>query len=225
VLHLLDASIESYLRGEVPLDDRVDVAYDAPDSTWSAGVTRPTVNIFAWDIRRNSTESSAGFEVVQRGNDRFHKAAPPRIDFRYLITTWTQQIRDEHELLGAILVTCLRLPVIPARYLEGRLAEVDPTPRLQVARFDDTQSSEFWSSMGGQLKAALDIIVSATVDTELLRPAGPDIREVAIGSGAPGYPGSRSGRSAAFLPGARPSDAPGAPGEPDGSAGPAAGSQ
>jgi hypothetical protein len=190
--------MEAYLRGEVPLDDRVDVAYDAPDSTWSAGVTRPTVNIFAWDIRRNSTESSAGFDVVQRGNDRFHKAAPPRIDFRYLITTWTQEVRDEHELLGAILVACLRLPVIPVQYLEGRLADVDPTPRLQVARFDDTQSSEFWSSMGGQLKAALDIVVSATVDTELLRPAGPLVRSLRIDATSPAYPGSRSTRSVEF---------------------------
>jgi hypothetical protein len=194
MLQLLDTSIESYLRGEVPLDDRIDVAWEAPDSAWSAGVTRPTVNIFAWDIRRNSTEASAGLDVVQRGNDRFHKAASPRIDFRYLITTWTQEARDEHELLGAILVACLRLPVIPARYLEGALAEIDPTPRLQVARFDDTQSSEFWSSMGGQLKAALDIIVSATVDTELLRPAGPPVFTRRIESTSPLSPGLHSHR-------------------------------
>lgn len=194
MLHLLDASIEAFLRGEVPLDDRVDVAYDAPDSQWSSGITRPTVNIFAWDIRRNSSETTAGFEVVQRGADRFHKATPPRIDFRYLITTWTQETRDEHELLGALLVACLRVPTIPPQYLQGRLAEVDPPPRLQVARFDDTQSSEFWSSMGGQLKAALDIIVSATVDTDLLRPAGPLVLTRRIDSTSPAYPGSRSRR-------------------------------
>jgi hypothetical protein len=172
----------------------VDVAYDAPDSQWSAGITRPTVNIFAWDIRRNSTESEAGFDIVQRGNERFHKAASPRIDFRYLITTWTQESRDEHELLGAILVACLRLPAVPAQYLQGRLSEIDPPPRLQVARFDDTQSSEFWSSMGGQLKAALDIIVSATVDTEVLRPAGPLVLSRRIQSTSPAYPGMRSQR-------------------------------
>lgn len=198
MLHLLDASIEAYLRGEVPLDDRVDVDYDAPDSTWSAGVTRPTVNVFAWDIRRNSTETTAGFDIVQRGSDRFHKAASPRVDFRYLITTWTQQSRDEHELLGAILVACLRLPAIPVQYLQGALAEVDPPPRLQVARFDDTQSSEFWSSMGGQLKAALDIIVSATVDTELLRPAGPPVRSLRLESTSPDQPARRSVRTADF---------------------------
>ena len=198
MIQLLDASIESYLRGEVPLDDRIDVAYEAPDSTWSAGITRPTVNLFAWDIRRNSSEATGGLDLVQRGNDRFHKAASPRIDFRYLITTWTPEPRDEHELLGAILVACLRLPLIPVQYLEGRLSEIDPTPRLQVARFDDTQSSEFWSSMGGQLKAALDIIVSATVDTELLRAAGPPVRSLRIDSTLPPREGVRSGRTREF---------------------------
>src|SRR5712691_10987056 len=192
MLHLLDASMEAYLRGEVPLDDRVDMSYEAPDSQWSAGITRPTVNLFVWDVRRNSTESSAGIDTVERDGNRFHRTAPPRIDFRYLITTWTQEVRDEHELLGAVLVACLRLPVIPVQYLQGALAEVEPTPRLQVARFDDTQSSEFWSSMGGQLKAALDIIVSATVDTQVLQAAGPPVRSLRIGSFVRQRPASRS---------------------------------
>jgi hypothetical protein len=150
------------------------------------------VNLFVWDVRRNATESGAGLDTVEREGNRFHRTAPPRIDFRYLITTWTQEVRDEHELLGAVLVACLRLPVIPVQYLQGALADVEPTPRLQVARFDDTQSSEFWSSMGGQLKAALDIIVSATVDTQVLQAAGPPVRSLRIGSTVRRPPFSRS---------------------------------
>lgn len=182
MLHLLDASMEEFLRREVPLDDRVDVAYDAPDNEWRSRVTRPTINLFVWDIRRNQYESQGGMDLVERDNERFHRPTPPRIDFRYLITTWTSEIRDEHQLLGAILMACLRQPLIPLAYLQGALAEVRPVPRMQVARFDGAESSEFWSSMGGQLKASLDVIVTATVDASVMVKAGPPITSVGLGS-------------------------------------------
>lgn len=182
MLHLLDQTLEDFLRGEVPLDDRVDVAYEAPDNEWRSRVTRPTINLFVWDIRRNQVESQGGMDLVERNAERFHRPTPPRIDFRYLITTWTSEIRDEHQLLGAILVACLRQPLIPQRYLQGSLAEITPVPRLQVARFDGAESSEFWASMGGQLKASLDVIVTATVDSSVLLPAGPPIRSVDLGA-------------------------------------------
>ena len=182
MLHLLDASLEQYLRGEVPLDDRIDVSYEAPDNEWRARITRPTINLFVWDIRRNQQESQGGMDLVERENGKFHRPTPPRIDFRYLITTWTSEVQDEHSLLGAVLVACLRTPLITEPYLQGGLAEITPVPRLQVARFDGAESSEFWASMGGQLKASLDVIVTATVDSSVLVPAGPPVRSVELGA-------------------------------------------
>jgi len=182
MLHLLDATMEEFLRREVPLDDRVDVAYDAPDNEWRGRITRPTINLFVWDIRRNQHESQGGMDLVERNSERFHRPTPPRIDFRYLITTWTSEIRDEHQLLGAILVACLRQPLIPQAYIQGELAEATPVPRLQVARFDGAESSEFWASMGGQLKASLDVIVTATVDASVMTPAGPPVTSVGLGA-------------------------------------------
>ena len=182
MLHLLDASLEQYLRGEVPLDERIDVSYEAPDNEWRARVTRPTINLFVWDIRRNQAESQGGMDLVERGNGKFHRPTPPRVDFRYLITTWTSQVQDEHSLLGSILVACLRTPLVSVEYLQGGLAETTPVPRIQVARFDGAESSEFWASMGGQLKASLDVIVTCTVDSSVLVEAGPPVRSVELGA-------------------------------------------
>lgn len=186
MIHLLDATLEQYLRSEVPLDDRVDIAYNAPDDEWSSRLTRPTVNLFVWDIRRNIGEAAGGIDLVEQDGDRFHRPVLPRIDFRYLITTWTNEVRDEHELLGALLVTALRVPIIPEQYLQGGLAQVRPLPRINVARFDGAESSEFWSSVGGKLKAALDVVVSASVDASVLRPAGPPTLGVDLTSRAQG---------------------------------------
>jgi len=181
MLHLLDMTLENFLRGEVPLDDRIDVAYEAPDDEWRSRITRPTINLFVWDIRRNQGEAQGGMDLVERDNERFHRPTPPRIDFRYLITTWTSEVRDEHQLLGAVLTACLRQPLIPERYVEGILAESLPVPRMQVAKYDGAESSEFWASMGGQLKASLDVIVTATVDATVLVKAGPPVTSVGIG--------------------------------------------
>ena len=53
MLHLLDESLEAFLRATVPLPRReVDVAFAAPDRDWAARVSRPTVNLYLWDVRR-----------------------------------------------------------------------------------------------------------------------------------------------------------------------------
>ncbi|MCK9485706.1 MAG: DUF4255 domain-containing protein [Dehalococcoidia bacterium] len=216
MLHLLDQTLEDFLRGEVPLDDRVDVAYEAPDNEWRSRVTRPTINLFVWDIRRNQTESQGGMDLVERDSERFHRPTPPRIDFRYLITTWTSEIRDEHQLLGAILVACLRQPLIPEHYIQGILGESRPVPRLQVARFDGAESSEFWASMGGQLKASLDVIVTATVDASVLTKAGPPVTSVDLGA-VEAVTGTPSARRERNLASPKPPGIP--PGGPDGTGG------
>ncbi|MDP2327958.1 MAG: Pvc16 family protein, partial [Dehalococcoidia bacterium] len=69
MIHLLDATLEQYLRSEVPLDDRVDIAYNAPDDEWSSRLTRPTVNLFVWDIRRNIGEAAGGIDLVEQDGD------------------------------------------------------------------------------------------------------------------------------------------------------------
>lgn len=214
MLHLLDTTLENFLRGEVPLDDRIDVAYEAPDDEWRSRITRPTINLFVWDIRRNQGEAQGGMDLVERQNERFHRPTPPRIDFRYLITTWTTEVRDEHQLLGAVLTACLRQPLIPLEYISGALAESLPVPRMQVAKYDGAESSEFWASMGGQLKASLDVIVTATVDAGVLAKAGPPVTSIGLGGVVRGTP-SRSERVKEFVP----KGATAGPSVPDGGGG------
>ena len=58
MLELVDESLEAFFRAVVPLSATdVDVSFDAPDRDWSAKLSRPTVNVFLWDIRRSATRS------------------------------------------------------------------------------------------------------------------------------------------------------------------------
>ncbi len=177
MLKLLDASLESFLRAIVPLPERdVAIAFDAPDRDWGQSVTRPTVNLYLWDIRRNVSEAQAGMVVEDRddGGPR-RRPQKPRIDCRYLISAWTNDVQDEHDLLGLVLTALLPQTEIPVDHLEGRYAEVRPIPTIKLASVDDDAKSDFWSALGGQLKPGLDLLVTATVDNVIDQEAGPPV--------------------------------------------------
>jgi hypothetical protein len=182
MLNLLDESLEEFLRAVVPLPKReIDISFDAPDKDWSARVSRPTINMYLWDVRRNVSERELGLETVHDENGRPHRRTPlPRVDCRYLVTAWTSDTRDEHSLLGATMAALLLHDEIEAEYLQGVYRDVRPVPSIEIAAGDGRENSDFWSALGGQLKPGLDVTVTATVDSALLVAAGPPVHRYAI---------------------------------------------
>lgn len=180
MLHLLDESMEAFLRAAVPLPARdVDVVFDAPDGDWAAGVSRPTVNLYLWDVRPNLAEREYGEELLDAPDGRRVRRDPlPRVDCRYLITAWTSEVRDEHSLLGDVLAALMVNRVIRAEHLRGPFAPVRPLPVVTLRAGDGRENSDFWSALGGQLKPGLDVVVTATVDAAILTPVGPPVQEV-----------------------------------------------
>jgi hypothetical protein len=183
MLHLLDETLEAFLREVVPLPARdVDVAFAAPDGEWSAALSsRPTVDLYLWDIRPNLSERDYGEVIVEEtGGRRFRRDPLPRVDCRYLVTAWTSEVRDEHSLLGDVLAALLLHPVIDARHLQGVFASVRPLPSLHLRSGDGTENSDFWSALGGQLKPGLDLVVTITVDAAMRAIAGPPTEKIAV---------------------------------------------
>ena len=78
VLDLIDATLEAFFRATVPLSAQdVDVSFEPPDRDWSAKLTRPTVNLFLWDIRRSSERARAGIEEIERDGQLVRRRAAP----------------------------------------------------------------------------------------------------------------------------------------------------
>ena len=185
MLHLLDETLEAFLREVVPLPARdVDVAFDAPDGDWSAALgTRPTVDLYLWDIRPNLAERDYGEVIVEEDGRRYRRDPLPRVDCRYLVTAWTSEVRDEHSLLGDVLSALLLHPVIETEHLRGAFAGVRPLPALQLRSGDGSENSDFWSALGGQLKPGLDLVVTVTVDAALRRKLAPPVETVLVEAG------------------------------------------
>jgi hypothetical protein len=175
MFHLIDSALEQCLRAEVPLPSAdVDVAFNAPAKDWSARLSRPTVNLFLWDIRRSSAKQRAGVEEVEIEGRKFRRVPPRVIEMRYLITAWSSEHRDEHQLLGNVASTILAHRSIPNNYLPDGFELPDGKPvAMSLTTTSDLKPNDFWSSIDGQLKPGLDIVVTFRVATTLTEVAEP----------------------------------------------------
>jgi len=201
MLHMLDDALDAYLRGEVPLQGTdVDVVFARPDKEWGAAVIRPTINLFLWDVRRNSGAQEAGMESVVVDGKRMYRAPQPRVDCRYMVTAWAGDPRDEHQLLGAVLAAFLRFSEMPPKYIEGPLSQTRPLPTINVPRSDGSHNADFWTAISGEMRPAVDLVVSATFDAAVLAEAGPPVTSFTLAAERRGEPDTRETRLGVAAP-------------------------
>ncbi|MFW6599995.1 DUF4255 domain-containing protein [Propionibacteriaceae bacterium Y2011] len=181
MLNLLDGSLAAFLRAKVPLATKdVEIAFEAPDREWGGRVTRPTVNLYLWDVRPNLAERELGIMTTTTDEYGTRRHGPrPKLDCRYLVTAWTSEVDDEHALLGRVMTALLINNEIDEKYCKGPLSTVAPLPQLALAP-NSGDNSDFWSALGGQLKPGLDLVVTVTVDALTYEQAGPPVETVEI---------------------------------------------
>ena len=183
----VDATLKELLVRMVPLDAAaIDVRFEVPNKEWSATVTRPTVNLFLYDVREN-LELRSNERFLTRRNDRSgsEARAPVRMDFCYMITAWTTDVADEHQLLGRVLTTLLRFPVLPADVLKGTLT-AQPLPlRGWIAQPERTPSPwDFWGNVEHRMKASLNFVLTVALqpfadgDVELATSSTVKVRQI-----------------------------------------------
>lgn len=178
MIHHVDRAFESFLRQYVPLPEAsVDVSFRAPEGSWTASVARPTVDAFLWDVAR--AEQSSGTGIDQRVSDqgrRQQRPLPTQIAFRYFLTVWTRDERDEHELLGAILRCALRHDVVPSTLLPPVVAET--ICRLVLGGDQHRLPAQLWS--GAPVKPGLYLEVILGVDAIGWMDRGTPVEEMHI---------------------------------------------
>lgn len=182
MIQLVDRAVEQFLRQAVPLpDNAVDVSFDAPDRTWGAAITRPTVNIFLWEVARNPAFGQAGLQQRRGADGRVERRpSSPVVDLHYLITAWAAEQRDEHELLGSILSCVLANSVIPAEAMPAQLAATSWIT-VSLASHAQRAPGEFWSALDGQLKPGLELEISLPLDVFSWETAAAPTESIGVG--------------------------------------------
>jgi Pvc16 N-terminal domain len=158
----VDFGLERLLRTRLPLPEDVgDVSFDAPSGTWSAQLSRITVNLFLYDVQRSTQPSVAHLRPGDAGRPSERRRPQPMIQLDYLVSAWAGSPRDEHQLLGDVVSLLSGLETIPADLLPDELSS---TVRLTLGG-GVSQPREIWSAAGGSLKASMNLQATVAADT------------------------------------------------------------
>lgn len=162
----LDDTLKELLIQKVPIENSViEIKFEMPDKDWESKLTKPTINVYLYDIRENHELRSNETYLSRNGAVGTETRAPVRMDFAYLISVWTREIADEHRLLGTILKTLLRYPILPPEILKGEMATQSIPLRAWVTQPERMPNAwEFWGAIDGRLKAGLSYMVTVAVE-------------------------------------------------------------
>jgi len=178
VISDVDEVIKRLLIKKGGLDPaEVDIVFDMPDRQWSSTISKPTVNLYLYDIHENRDLREYEWSTAHNGGRATMSKLPIRVDLSYLVTVWTNDTADQHRLLGHILSTLYRYPEIPEDLLEGGLAGLPYPIRTQTAQPDGVfrNSADFWSALDNQLKPSINYVVTIPVDLTIALTA-PEVR-------------------------------------------------
>jgi hypothetical protein len=175
----LDETLRTLLKTELERHgfEGVDIAFDAPAREWSGQLSKPTVNIFLYDLREAETLRTSEWSRIQRDGRSFEGRPPMVMECSYAVTAWTQAVEDEHRLLSQVLAIFYAYPEMPQSALNGRLANGSQQWPIK-ARIGQGkgEKSDFWSAIGGQYKVSLDYVVRLSVDSGAQLERGPEVR-------------------------------------------------
>lgn len=162
IIPVIDSGLEALIRDRLPLPASLgDVSFDPPSGTWSAQLSRITVNLFLFGVGRSPQPPRPAVDRVTDAGVRQRRPQLPMIELHYLVSAWAGTVRDEHQLVGELLSHFLLHQVIPGDYLPDTV--ISPM-QLAVAPHDNNRAKDVWSTVGGSIKPSFEAVVSTPID-------------------------------------------------------------
>ncbi len=183
----LDETLRKLLVEELPVKNgEIDIEFDQPNREWSAKLTKPTVNMFLYDLRENAELRRHQYMRMNgngRNNTASFKKTPMRVECYYMMTAWAAEAEDEHRLLTRCLMALYRHPVLPEHLLVGTLQHPIFELQTRLARHDRlTNPAEVWSALDNEMRPSVSYTVTLALDpwTEI---DGPIVRTLQLRAG------------------------------------------
>jgi hypothetical protein len=148
----------------------IDISFDTPDREWSASLSKPTVNLYLYDVRENHNLRGTEWIIEKDGNGKATKRLnAKKIDLSYLITVWTNNVEDQHRLLWQVMLTLFQCATIPQELLAGQLAEHQYTITTTTAQPDGlfNNPADFWSALDNEIKPSFNFVVTLPMDLDI----------------------------------------------------------
>lgn len=182
----LDETLRQLLVAELPVKNgEIDIKFDQPRREWSARLTKPTVNLFLYDVRENTTLRQHQWEAVKngRGAPASRKRTPFRVDCCYMLTIWAAEPEDEHRLLTRVMLTLFRYPILTKDRLVGSMQNQPFDVAAQLAVSERlTNPAEVWSALDNEIRPTIPYLVTIALDP-WIEVTGPIVRTFTLRTG------------------------------------------
>jgi Pvc16 N-terminal domain len=162
------ASSFARLAEEFSLLSNASITFDRPGEKYE-GDPSGTVSLFLFDIRENF-ELRSNEPIIERANGEATRRRPPRrVACSYLVTAWYSAAEKDRELkeqglLSQALQVLSRFSTLPNPLLWGSLRDQQPPlPVVTLAADGLKNPAEFWTALGGKLRAAFAVTVTISV--------------------------------------------------------------
>src|ERR1044072_204694 len=147
-----------------------EVSFITPDKNFETALTKPTVNLFLYDVKENRELRDPTPIIEKVGNTFVRRQAAVRVDCSYIVTAWSkltnqQKVAEEHQLLAQALLWLTRFPVIPPVYLQGTLTSQPYPPLVWGAQIEPNKNAgEFWDALAIPPRPAFYLTVTIAMD-------------------------------------------------------------
>lgn len=184
----LDETLRQLIKEELPIkNSEIEVSFEQPKRENSVRWTKPTINLYLYDLRENNVLRQHQWDRLRGGNgsDRLAhlKRTPMRVDCFYMLTTWASDPGDEHRLLTRTLLALFRFPLLPEDRLVGSVRNPPFDIQARLASHDKlTNPAEVWSSLDNEIRPSISYIVTLALDP-WVEVTGPVVRTRTLRSG------------------------------------------
>ncbi len=191
----IDEALRQLLIRDLPIkNSEVDIAFNQPKREWSSRVSRPTLNLYLYDIRENAKlrQHTPIFEVERSDDGKLVSQRPRsiRIDLMYMITAWATDPGDEHRLLSRSLMTFLRHRCLPDDLVPEAFAETGVMVPINVAQRDMFEKpSDLWGVMDNEMRPAYAMMLTVAFNPHV-PVVSPSVRSAQVGLGQSERPAS-----------------------------------
>ena len=183
----IDDTLREFLNSEIPISkSEIDISFDRPTRDWSGRLSKPTLNLFLYDIRERKELRDDVPMVSRNDNGQAVRQTPPRrIDLSYLVTVWIKETEDEHRILARVMTCFYRHNKIDLKYVQGDLKSSSyPVLCRLVPPEEAINTIDLWSVLDNDYHAPLVWAVTTPLDV-FKSTTGPLVVTKKIGVGAP----------------------------------------
>jgi hypothetical protein len=169
MINELDEVLRQLLIREIPIKKgEVDIKFDQPKREWASRLSRPTLNLFLYDMRENAKlRQTRPMWEFERRDERttIERRKAVRVDLYYMITAWANDPEDEHRLLTGTLLALFRTPNIPEDMLPPSLQNQPAPISIMAAQEEELQNAaDIWSALDNEMRPAIVCVVTMALD-------------------------------------------------------------